>query len=287
MKKFMILAAAIFCASTAKAVELGGISASDVSAYKIEVPAPILPKNETAPKCGHVSGEITKLHLLARTGKSLLYTSAKTEADFREFVVIWTQILNKFAITVTSTEYKSGFGTLTYASPDGRVLRDFLAEKLHYDARSSTEIAKLQHELLEPLEQAGMTPVASFTIKNDVFNPTFNIYYLTKPEETQERETQLRQLMNGDDIDFDLLASAIKLVKRDTSFSMVYIGRELGFKTKVSATEEGVTKKLEDFKKFLVERKKELVVSKIFKIEQPFTVGTTTYNYAANIYFYQ
>ncbi len=287
MRIFTILAAAAFSATTANAAELANISAADVSAFKITVPAPALPALEAAPKCGHVSGEITKLHLLAQPAKSFLFSTAKTEAEFKEFVEMWTPILAKFDIKVTGTEFNSGLSKLNYAAPEGRVLREYMAEKLHYNALDPAEIKKLQHELLEPLEQAGMTPVASFTIKHEIFRPTFNIYYLTKPAEEQAKETQLRQLMTGEDIDYDLLAGPVSLVKKDTTFSMVYIGRELGFMTKVSATEEGINKKVADFKKILTDNKMELIAARVFKMDKPFTVGDTTYNYAANIYFFR
>lgn len=289
MKKLVILTFAALCASTAGAAELKDISAKDVQTFNIALPVPAVQKaGEAAPKCDFVSGEITKLHLLAQTGnKSLLFTYAKNEAEFKEFVEMWTPILEKFKIRVAGTEFKNGFGTLRYEAPDGLVLRDFMAEKLHYNALDPAEMKKLRHDLIEPLEQAGMEPIASFSIKHEVLRPTFNIYYLTRPEEDQARERQLRHLMNGDDIDYDLLTNAVTLVKKDASFSMVYIGRELGFKSRVSATQEGAAMKLADFKKYLAGQNKELVAARVFKLDEPFTVGQTTYNYAANIYFFQ
>ncbi len=287
MKKLAIFAAAALCLSAAGAAELKPLSIAEIKTSKLELPAPVL---ETVPsvKCGQVTGEITgKLHLLAQTGKSLLFTSAATEAEFKEFVEMWTPILGKFNIKVTGTEYKSGFGTLTYASPDGRVVRDFMAEGMNYDALSSTTIAKLQHELLEPLEQAGMTPVAALNIKNDIFRPTFKLYYLTKPEENMDHEVQLRQLKNGDDIDFDLLTGAVTLVKQDASFSMVYIGKLLGFKSKLAADEAGIAVKLADYKKFLTENKKEFIASKTYKLDAPISYTGGSFGYVVNIYFFQ
>jgi len=284
MKKLAIAAAVIFSVSAVKAAELANISANDVKASKIEVPAPVL---QAGAKCGHVSGEITKLNLLAQTAKSQLFTYAKTEAEFNEFVAMWTPILNKFGIKVTGTEYKNEFGVLKYESPDGRVVRDFMAEKMNYDALSQPAMTKLQHELLEPLEQAGMTPIASFMIKNEIFRPTFNIYYLTKPEENMDHEVQLRQLKNGDDIDFDLLTNAVTLVKKDAEFSMVYIGKLVGFKTKLAADEAGIAVKLADYKKFLAENKKEFIAAKTYKLEQPIEITGGKLNYLVNIYFFQ
>lgn len=288
MKKYAILAAIVFSASTVKAAELTNISAGDVSAYKIAAPAPVLQKVGTDLKCGHVSGEITtKLYLLAQTSKNILFTSAKTEAEFKEFVAMWTPILGKFGIKVTATEYKNEFGTLTYESPEGYVVRDFLAEKMDYNALDPVAINKLKHELLEPLEQAGMTPIAALDIKNEVFRPTFMLYYLTKPVENQDHELQLRQLKNGEDIDFDLLTNSVTLVKKDAAFSMVYIGKLLGFKSKLATDEAAAAVGLTNYKKFLAENKKEFIASRTLKLDEPFTSGNLTFKYLLNMYFFQ
>lgn len=286
MKKLAMIAAAAFCVSSANAAELKDLSLSEIKASKIELPAPSITAPVSA-KCGHVSGEITKLNLLAQAAKSQLFTYAKTEAEFKEFTDMWTPILNKFGIKVTGTEYKNEFGTLKYESADGRVIRTFMAEGMTYDALNVPAMEKLKHELLEPLEQAGMTPVAAFNIKNEVFRPTFNIYYLTAPNENADHEARLRQLKNGEDIDFDLLANAVTIVKQDASFSMVYIGKLLGFKTKVSGDEAGITLKLAEYKKFLAENKKEFIASRTGKIEPAFVVGEHTYSYYVNMYFFQ
>ena len=286
MKRLAMLAAAMFSVSALNASELNTISAGEVKLSKIELPAPVLQVSEAA-KCDFVSGEIKDLHLLAQASKNVLFTYAKTEAQFKEFTDKWTPILGKFGIKVTGTEYKNEFGVLKYESPDGRVVRDFMAEDLHYDALSSTTIARLQHQLIEPLEQAGMTPIASFNIKHEAFRPTFNIYYLTKPEANMDHEIQLRHLKNGEDIDFDLLTGAVNIVRKDTSFSMVYIGKLLGFKTKLAADEAGIAVKLADYKKFLSENKKEFIASKTYKLDKPIEFSDIKLNYLVNIYFFQ
>jgi ASC-1-like (ASCH) protein len=285
MKKLIMVATAALCASVVNAAELAYVPAGAIQTLKIEVPAPVL--ETAAVKCGHVSGEITKLHLLAQAGRSQLFTYAENEAQFKEFTAMWQPILEKFGMKVTGTEYKDKFGIMTYSSPDGRVVRSFLAEKLHYDALNAAGVQKLQHELLEPLEQAGMTPIASFNIKHEAFRPTFNIYYLTKPEADQARELQLRQLMNGDDIDFDLLKDAVQTVKQDTSFSLVYIGRELGFKSKLAADEAGINAKLADYKKFLAENKKDFIAARTYKLDAPIEYTGGKFNYVVNMYFFQ
>ena len=284
MKTLALAAAVIFSVSAVNAAELANISASDAKASKIELPAPVL--ETQGQKCGYVAGELTKLHLYASANRSQLISHAKTEAEFKEFVAMWTPILEKFGMKVISTEYKLELGILKYASPDGKVVRMFLAEGMNYDALSAEAMKKEQHMLIEALEKSGMTPVASFMIKHEAFRPTFNVYYLTQANENPDHEVQLRQL-KGDEIDFDLLTGAVTLVEKDASFSMVYIGKLLGFKGKLAADEAGIAAKLADYKKFLTENKKEFIASKVTKLDEPFVVGETTYRYYVAIYFFQ
>ncbi|HBA60463.1 MAG TPA: hypothetical protein DCZ92_06530 [Elusimicrobia bacterium] len=290
MNKLAIIAVTALCVSTAQAAELNGIFAADVAAIKMDVPAPVLQKTADAPKCNHVTGEIAaKLHLLAQTAKSQLFTFAKTEAEFKEFTDMWTPILAKFDMKVIGRTYdpKVGFGTLQYVSADGSVVREFQVDGMTYDALSQPAMDKLKHELLEPLEKAGLTPVAVLDIKNPIFRPTFRIYYLTKPEENMDREAQLRQLKNGDDIDFDLLANAVNIVKKDATFSMVYIGKLVGSKSKLAKDELSATMSIAKYKEFLAENKKEFIASRTSKLDKPFTVGENTYNFVYSVYFFQ
>lgn len=287
MKKLTFFAIAAMCVSSVSAAELSNISASDVQAVKMELPAP----QAGAPaKCGHVTGQITSdLYMMAQTSKSLLFTFAKTEEDFGKFTAMWTPILSKFDMKVIAKTYdaKVGFGTLQYVSANGSVIREFLADQMDYNAKDQAAINALKHELLEPLERAGMTPVAVLDVNNDIFRPTFKIYYQTKPEENVSAERQLRQLKNGDDIDFDLLTSAVQLVKKDAAYSMVYIGREIGYKSKIATSAEEISKKVDEYKKYLAENKKELIGVKMDKLPEPFVVADKTYTHYANVYFFQ
>ena len=246
---------------------------------------------KTGVKSGCIFGEVTtKLHLVAQTAKSQLFVFADTEPLFREFVDMWTPILVKFNLKPTAVEYKDTFGTLSYGSADGAVIRDFMAEKLRYNALDPADMAKLRDELISALEKAGLTPVASLNLKNELFRPvTFNIYYLTKPEEDPDHEIRLRHLVNGDgeDLDFDIIAGAVWIVKKDAPFSLVYIGKELGFHGGWSDTEEGAKTKLEEYRKFLKENGQEFIGSRIIKLDKPYVSGDITVNYIVNTYFFR
>ncbi|MFA6433580.1 MAG: hypothetical protein WCW52_02685 [Elusimicrobiales bacterium] len=297
MKSVVITAAISFLTTGAYAVELNlnstefnGPALSGIKTAEPSLPMPAFfagdGKNSDE-KGGHVTGEITGLHLLAQSEKSRLFTHADTESKFSEFVNLWTPILERFNLRPAGTEYKDAFGALSYESDNGLVVRDFFAEQLRYDALNPEEINELQRELLEPLQKAGMTPVAAFTVKHEAFRPTFKLYYLTKPDETPAHEIRLRQLKAGEDIDFDIVTDSVRIVKKDSSYSLVYIGKELGAKTKWSDTEEGARTKLEEYKKFLRENGKEFIGARIIKLDEPFVSGELTINYIVNMYFFQ
>jgi hypothetical protein len=286
MKKLALAAAALFSVSALNAAELNTVSAADVQALKIELPAAVLQQDE-AGKCGQVTGDITQLHFLATASRSQLLSYPKTEAEFREFIAFWTPIIEKFGMRVVSTELKSGLGILKYESAAGKVIRTFLADGMSYDPLSADAMKKEQHMLFEALEKRGMTPIAGFMIKHPAFRPTFNVYYLTDADENADHEVQLRQLKHGDDLNFDLLKDRVTIVEKDSSFSLVYIGKLLGYKSKIAADEPGIQVKLADYKKFLTENNKEFIGADVVKLSEPFTVGSVTYTYAVGIYFFQ
>lgn len=289
MKIFAIAAAALFSSAALNAAELNGVSAADIRLTKLEVPAPVMQKLSTG-KCGHYSGVIAEnMHLYAQASKSLLYTHAKTREQFDEFVSFWTPMISKFGMKVLSTEYKAdiGFGILNYESADGRVIRMFDSHAMNYDALSSTSIAAVRHQTIEALEKAEMTPIAAFSIKNDYFRPSFNVYYLTLPDENPDHEVQLRQLKPGDDLDFAIISKAVTLVRKDSSFSAVYIGKLLGYKGKIAKSEASALEKLENYKKFLAENDKEFIDSVMEELEEPFVILDDTYTHYVGIYFFQ
>lgn len=96
-----------------------------------------------------------------------------------------------------------------------------------------------------------------------------------------------RQLKKGEDIDFDLLADKVDIVRKDTSCSLVYIGRELGLVSKLATDQSAAQKKLDDYKKFLQENNKEFTNHRIISLDKPFSVGENIYNVLLNIYFFQ
>ncbi|HOI43921.1 MAG TPA: hypothetical protein PK523_13335 [Elusimicrobiales bacterium] len=281
------LAAAIALFSAplqAASFQLDAVTANDVAAAEVSLPEAREPEAAL-----DKAGVLTSLHLMPQAVRSRLI-SFGTPAQFAEFTAMWNPILQEAGMVIGEVTYEADIqmGIVNYTSPDGLVMRRLIADRLNYDALNPTEMHNLKTEMEAALARNGLPVKASFYVKHDAFRPTFALYYVTKGDENDDHEKQMRILKKGEDIDFDLLENAgVNIVRRDNSFTMLYIGKELGFKSKVATDEAAAAQKLEDYKKFLAENKKEFLGSRTHKLTEPFTVGETTYNYLLNMYFYQ
>lgn len=266
---------------------LNGLSAADISAVEIAMPAP------SAPAMLKLPGDVvTKLHLMPQAYKSALLSYAKNEKEFAEFTAMWNPILQKAGFIVGEISYKADLkmAFINYTSPKGLVLRQFIADELTYDALNPTEMHNLKQEITATLEKNGMPVAVSFYLRSDIFRPTFIHYYVTSGDENRDHEKQLRIYKNGGsgDIDYAMLQDfGVNIVRRDTSFRMVYIGYQIGNQYRLAADEATAAVKLAEYKKFLAENKKEFIGSRTIKFEKPLVSGANTYNYMVDIYFYQ
>ena len=250
-----------------------------------QVPAPKAPAQEL--RAGEV---LTQMHLMPMATKNILSAFVKSDKEVAEVTAMWNPILQKAGFTIGEVSYRADIKLvqINYSSPQGLVLRRFMADSLNYDALNPTEMHNLRQELTASLSGNGMPAAASFYIKSDLFRPTFVLYYVTTGDENADHERQLRILKPGDDIDYDLLqAAGVNIVKRDNAYTMVYVGHEIGFKSKIAVDEASAAAKLAEYKKFLAENKKEFIGSRTHKLDKPFVVGANTYNYFFNVYFYQ
>ena len=264
--------------------QLDAVTANDVTAAEVS-----LPQAQEPEAALDKAGVLTSLHLMPQAVRSRLL-SFGTPAQFAEFTAVWNPILQEAGMVIGEVTYEADIqlGIVNYSSADGLVLRRLIADRLNYDALNPTEMHNLKTEMEAALAKNGLPVKASFYVKSDALRPTFVIYYVTKGDENDDHEKQMRILKKGEDIDYDLLESAgVNIIRRDNSFTMLYIGKELGFKSKVATDEASAAQKLEDYKKFLAENKKEFLGSRTHKLTEPFTVGETTYNYLLNMYFYQ
>jgi len=284
MKKLYFLLSVLFFANLNAQVKFDSyeFGALDFENVKIEMPL-----NAEKINSDYTATITDKLFLAAQSGKNRLFSSVKNENEYKEFLSFWKPILENNGFKVISTEYKDDFAAISYDSPEGLAIRNFWADEMNYNAKDENEIGKLKDELISALDKNNMKTIAALRINNEIFRPTFVLYYITKKNETQEKEIRLRQLKKGEDIDFELLENSVIIVKKDSSFSLVYIGRELGFVSKLARDLDSANDKLANYKKFLVENNKEFIESKIIKLKEPLTVGDDVYNYLLNIYFFQ
>jgi len=277
--------------SIAQDINLNSTDFKEINLNKVEqinIPIPQMNSNNLV-KDGYDIEITNQIYLIPQAGKETLFTFVKTEEEFKEFQLFWIPVLDKYGLKLENVEYKkdTGFAAINYKSKDGLVIRDFWADQLNYDALNESEILKLKKELTLALKENGMEPVISIRVNNSIVRPTFKLYYLTKKENSSEKEIRLRHLKNGEDIDFEVLENAVKIVRKDSSFSLVYIGKELGFVSKLASDLEAVNKKIEEYKNFLTENKKELIGYKIKKLDQPLVSNDYKFNFLVNFYFFQ
>jgi len=249
-----------------------------------------MPETNVLPKTiSNNSGvpEISKPHLIADASKKILFGYVKDDNQYKEFVEMYTKILKDNGFKISGVKREGEMAMITYLAHNEMGIRRFIGDQLNYNAKDDKEIIKLMDEVVSKLEENNMKVVAKYIVKTDFLRPTFMIYYLTEVKDFQEKEMRLRQLKKGEDIDFELLENSVKIIKKDSSFSMLYIGKELGFVSKLAVDENSAIKKLEDYKQFLKENKKEFINYNIKKLDKPFTSGEATFNFLLNIYFFQ
>ncbi|HOJ85541.1 MAG TPA: hypothetical protein PK103_01120 [Elusimicrobiales bacterium] len=249
-----------------------------------------MPETNVSPKTlsnNYGIAEISKPHLIANASKKILFGYVKDDNQYKEFVEMYTKILKDNGFKISEIKREGEMAIITYLAHNEMGIRRFIGDQLNYNAKDDKEIIKLMDEVVSKLEENNMKVVAKYIVKTDFLRPTFMIYYLTEVKDFQEKEMRLRQLKKGEDIDFELLENSVKIIKKDSSFSMLYIGKELGFVSKLAVDENSAIKKLEDYKQFLKENKKEFINYNIKKLDKPFTSGEATFNFLLNIYFFQ
>lgn len=288
MKKIfpMFLMAFVFFLHSAYSQNLNTLDFGkiDLKTTNFEIPFP------HPEKVGSVEYSMTvtsNLYILPQTGGSVLFSYMESEEQYKDYLSFWTKVLSDNGFKIVSSEFNNGFAKIIYSSEKGLVIRNFWAYNLNYDAKNENEITKLKNELINALDSHNMKTVAVFRVNNDTVRPTFVLYYITKGNENSSNEIALRQLKNGEDIDFDLLSDKVDIVRKDYSFSLVYIGKELGFVSKLAYDNNEAMKKLDQYKKFLKESNKEFINYRLVSMDKPLNIGENTYNLLLKIYFFQ
>lgn len=230
---------------------------------------------------------ITQSYLIANASKKILFSYVRDDKEYKEFVDMYSKILKDNNFKIQDIKKEGEMVMITYLAHNGMGICRFIGDDLNYNAKDDNEIKKLLNEITFKLEENKIPVIAKYIVKTDILRPTFMIYYLTQVKDFQENETRLRQLKKGEDIDFDLLENVVKIIKKDSSFSMLYIGKELGFVSKLAEDENKAVKSLDEYKKFLKENNKEFINYRIKKLDKPLSDGNITFNFLLNIYFFQ
>ncbi|UPT74372.1 MAG: hypothetical protein M0D55_01085 [Elusimicrobiota bacterium] len=225
---------------------------------------------------------ITSGHMLLQAGKDVLFGYADTKEQFEEAAARWSSALRAAGVTPGVPEWKDKLFTLPYKTADGRVIRAFRADPMQFPPKDDAGLRANMALAQSALRAAGLTPVASNVVNLEYLLPTYSILYLVKPEASREKETQLRVLKPGDDLDPGLIAkSGVTVVQTPKPWILVYVGAELGCVGFIAKTREDIEARLAKRTAYLVEQGKRIVGSKIVAFDDP------DYKFAAELLFFQ
>ncbi|HAH07110.1 MAG TPA: hypothetical protein DCM05_11425 [Elusimicrobia bacterium] len=227
--------------------------------------------------------KIEKSHLFAQCGRKVLFGYADSDAEYAEALAYWTKVLAEAGIQAGKPTFEHGMYLLPYEA-GGLVLRDFRAEPKQFKPKDEASLRENMNLIANALHARGLPIVAAKVVNLEFMLPTYSLYYLTKPEEREETETQARVLKPGEDIDFDLLTEkGVDIVQKPEPWMMVYVGKEVGFVSRLAKDQAEAEKKLKERVELLTKMGKVFIGSRIHPLTEPFE----DYKLLVNIYFYQ
>lgn len=227
----------------------------------------------------------TKAHLLVQCGDDTLLGFAKTDAEYKEAVAYWRGVLAGAGLTAGEPRIDGDMYFIPYASPDGRVLRRFVADARQFKPKDEAALRENMDATVGAMGSAGLRIVQSGVLELEYMLPTYAVYYLTEKKETRERETQVRVLARGEDIDFDIVEGAVTILQKPKSWMMVYLGPEVGQVWRIGKTREEIEKKLAERVAWLVEHGATMIGSRIHEI--PEADRWDGYRYVSMSYFFR
>lgn len=249
-----------------------GVSFRQIKSSRFDLATP-------ASKAGDV---INDYHMLAQAGRDRLFGYAQNEAEAAQATAYWTGVLKAAGVEPGAATFADGMYQIPYATADGRVIRDFLADPRQFPPKDESGLRLNMAQILSALEKAGHTVVSARVVNVDAILPTYSVLYLTKPNENPDHEVRLRVLKPGDDIDFSIFRGAgVNVVQTPETWMMVYLGAEVGYVTVIGRTADEVAEKLAKRKDFLVGEGKVLIADKTVPMDD------ADYKFAASIYFFQ
>lgn len=274
--KTVLSSLCLLLASGAYAAEglpaFGSVSFAQLREVKPDVKVP-------RAKAGDV---LTAYHMIAQAGKDSLYGHADNEADAAEATAYWTGVLKAAGIQAGASTFADGVYQIPYATADGRVLRDFLADSRQFPPKDEAGLRSNLARSEDALNKAGLDVVSEHVLDVDGVLPTYSILYLTRPNELPEHETRLRLLKVGDDLETGIYRGAgVDVIQTPETWMMVYIGPEVGYVSLISQTQEGLDAKVVKRREFLAGEGKRLIA------ERRESVDNAEYKFGAALYFFQ
>lgn len=226
--------------------------------------------------------------LMPVPAKHNLVSHAKSTEQFNKFVEQWKPILERNGLSIENITYdeKGQMGFIQYSSDKGMVIRDFIADKMDYDALDNDSVNDVKSQVYNALKNAGLKPVAMLDLNMSIFRPTFRYYYLTKYNENPNKEIVIRELDLGYDDELPLVQDRLNIIRVDRGNQVFHIGPRMNYKWKIGKDEKDLAGKIAAYKEYLNENGFEFVGYKIHDLDNPANFGGEVYTLVADIYFF-
>jgi hypothetical protein len=225
---------------------------------------------------------LTENSMLIQAGKTSLFGFAQTRPEFERAAAYWTAALTSAGVKAGTPAWADGMYQIPYATADGRVIRDFLADPKQFPPKDDAGLRANMADVQGALAKAGLTVVAARVVKVDVILPTYSILYLTKPDQNPDHETRLRVLKPGDDLDFSVFrAAGLNILQTPQPWMMVYLGPSVGYVGLWGHTPADLAAKVEKRRQFLEGEGGRVVAVRDFPIDD------ADFPYGAGLYFFR
>ena len=250
----------------------GSISFAELRSAKTNIGTP-------RAKAGDV---ISSYHMIAQAGKDVVFGYADNAADAAEATTYWSGVLKAAGIKPGAATFADGMYQIPYTTADGRVLRDFLADARQFPPKDEAGLRGNMALTSAALNKAGLPVVATHVVNVDALLPTYQLFYLTQPNDVPEHEARLRVLKPGEDIEFDIYKKAgVDVIQAPETWMMVYVGPEVGYVALWADSAENLDAKIAARQDLLTGEGKKMIAVRREAIDDP------TYKFGAALYFFQ
>lgn len=202
--------------------------------------APVPPVGESRPiGDGDV---ITQTHLALFThgaGDQNLCGYTESAAYAAEAAAYWSPLLRSQGVKVEPPRMLRGAYILPYATPDGRLIRSFVAEPEQFPTGDEAALRANMAVALGALRDAGLTPLSARVLKIPRMATTYSLLYLTDAGQSEDHERRLRTMESDSELDEAVFAAGgVTLVRTPKPSRNAYIGPAAGHEVLEARTPE-------------------------------------------------